>query len=98
LCCREAVLQREEWVSVLIGMESSLEEIALELLEDSFAGLGDGGTPETGFPAVMERDAWRKGHHGAGAASEDHGRFFGFPAIGAAIRALVRGLVEVLGE
>jgi hypothetical protein len=46
----------------------------------------------------MKRDAWRESHSGAGAASEDDGRFFGFPAIGTAIWAWVRGLVEVSGE
>jgi hypothetical protein len=68
------------------------------LFKDSLTGVGDGGAPEAGFPAFMKRCAWRESHHGAGAASEDDWGFFGFPAIGAAIRAGTIGLVEVLGE
>ena len=70
-------------------MESVLEEIAVELLEDSFAGFGDGDTPEGGFPVIMERCAWRESHGGAGAPSENDGRFFGFPAVDTTVRALV---------
>jgi hypothetical protein len=92
------LVKEERRGSRLIGMDGRLREFAFELFKDSFTGVGDGGTPEVGFPAVMERHAWRESHHGTGAASEDDGRFFGFPAIGAAIRALVRGLVEVLGS
>src|SRR5262245_6992674 len=46
----------------------------------------------------MERCAWRESHHAAGAASEGDWGFFGFPTIGAAIRAGIIGLVVVLGE
>jgi hypothetical protein len=60
--------------------------------------MGDGSAPEVGFPAVMEGDPWRESHSGAGAASENHRRFFGFPAIGATIRASIIGLVKVLGS
>jgi hypothetical protein len=79
-------------------MEGSLGEFAVELLEDSFAGFGDGDAPEALFPMVMQRGTWRESHHSAGAASEDDWWFFGFPTIGAAIRAGIIGLVEVLGE
>jgi hypothetical protein len=79
-------------------MESGLEEIEVDLLEDSLAGMSDGNTPKARFPVFMERDAWRESHHGAGAASEYDWGFFGFPTIGAAIRAGIIGLVEVLGS
>jgi hypothetical protein len=81
-----------------VGIASGSKEISVELLEDSFAGMGDGIAPEVGFPVVMERGAWGESHHSASASSEDHGWFFGFPAIGAAIRATVIGLVKVLGS
>jgi hypothetical protein len=35
-------------------MESSLEEVAVELLEDSITSVGDGFAPEARFPVVME--------------------------------------------
>ena len=72
-------------------------EFAFELFKDSLTGVGDGSAPEARFPLVMERCAWRESHRGAGAASEDDWGFFGFPAIGAAIRAGIIGLVKVLG-
>jgi len=59
------------------------------LLEDSLAGMGDGDTPEAGFPVIMERCAWRESHAGASAPAEHDGRFFGFPAVGTTVRALV---------
>ena len=73
-------------------------EFAFESFKDSLTGVGDGSAPEARFPVLMERGTWRESHHGASAASEDHGRFFGFPTIGTAIRAGIIGLVEVLGE
>jgi hypothetical protein len=79
-------------------MEGSLGNFAFELFKDSFASVGDGVAPKAGFPEVMERNAWWESHRAAGAAAKDDWWFFGFPAIGATIRARVRGLVEVLGE
>ena len=35
-------------------MESSLEEVAIELSEDSMTGVGDRFAPEAKFPVVME--------------------------------------------
>ena len=72
-------------------------EFAFESFKDSLTGVGDGSAPEARFPVLMERGTWRESHHGASAASEDDRGFFGFPAIGAAIRAGIIGLVKVLG-
>jgi hypothetical protein len=79
-------------------MEIRLKKFTLELLEDSFTGVGDGFGPKHGFPIVMERGPRRESHQSASAAAEDNRWFFGFPAIGAAIWAAVIGLVKVLGE
>jgi hypothetical protein len=81
----------------LIWIESRLGQFVFELFKDGLTGFCDGDAPEGGFPVVMERCAWRESHHGASAASEDDRGFFGFPAIGAAIRAGIIGLVKVLG-
>ena len=93
-------LERDEVRGLLVGSVSaagSRGEFALELLDEFFACLGDGFGPEVRFPMIMERGLWRECHGGAGTSAEDDWRLFGFPAVGAAVRALVGGLVEVLG-
>jgi hypothetical protein len=80
-----------------ISAAGSRGQLALELLEEFFARPGDGFGPEVSFPVTMERGLWGECHSGAGASAENDWRLFSFPAIGAAVRALVGSLVKVLG-
>jgi hypothetical protein len=81
-----------------ISAAGSRGQFAFELLEEFFTRLGDGFGPEVSFPLIMERGLWGESHGGAGASAKDDRWLFGFPAISAAVRSLVDGLVEVLGS
>ena len=87
-------------VTLMVGSISaagSRGQLALELLEEFFACLGYGFGPEVRFPMIMERGLRRECHGGAGTSAKDDWWLFGFPAVGAAVRTSVGGLVEVLG-
>jgi hypothetical protein len=88
-------------VGLIVGSISaagSRGQFAFELLEEFFTRLGDGFGPEVSFPVIWRGVCGGKAMVAQGASAKDDRWLFGFPAISAAVRALVDGLVEVLGS